>query len=50
MQKLLLFILIISATVAISACGIKPKTLDAPDAGIEDQFPNTYPYSPPQSK
>jgi predicted small lipoprotein YifL len=29
---------------SVSACGIKPKTLSAPDANKPDLFPQTYPY------
>lgn len=42
MQKNLLILLLFIA-LGLSACGIKPKTLSAPDAAKTDQFPQTYP-------
>ena len=50
LQKLLLLTVILTASMAMTACGIKPKSLDAPNEHIEDQFPRIYPTSPSQSK
>lgn len=36
-------ILIILFTLPLTACGIKPKNLDAPQGYEKEQFPKTYP-------
>jgi len=41
MNKFLLFLIVFS--VPIAACGVKPKSVDAPVGAEEIQFPKNYP-------
>ena len=43
LSKILLCGLLIGVSPAISACGIKPASVDAPQGNDKDHFPQTYP-------
>lgn len=36
-------LLLSTVILAVSACGVKPKNVDAPETVQEDTYPNSYP-------
>jgi len=41
------YIVLLAVVFVVSACGVKPGSLDAP-SGKQTDFPRTYPAPPPQ--